>query len=187
MARGYRNVLTEKSFYKLSPQDTSEHLVEKYERLWQNEQRKARPSLLRAFVRGGAWMLFWTFFVGALEMAVQIGSAVFIGYLVRFFSDFRAASTSGQPSPSANTAYLYAMGLSLTSLATVFTHHILFWLPVRLSLKLKVAAIGMVYKKALRLSSGALQHTTAGQIANLISNEYTPLAYVSPYCCAFAV
>lgn len=134
------------------------------------------------FLRGSAWLLTATMLIGLLEMAVQIGSAVFIGRLIRFFSDIKTAAVSNTPAPSPNGAFLFALGLSLTSLATVFTHHLLFYWPVRASMNMRAAAIGLVFKKALRLSSGALQHTTPGQVANLVSNDINRFERACIYC-----
>lgn len=39
-ASGYRATLTDKSFYKLTPQDDTEYVLNKHERLWQEEVRK---------------------------------------------------------------------------------------------------------------------------------------------------
>jgi hypothetical protein len=42
---------------------------------------------------------------------------------------------------------------------------------MRMGLKMKVAAVGLIYRKSLQLGNGAFFKTTAGQVANLISND----------------
>lgn len=49
-------------------------------------------------------------------------------------------------------------------------HHSMFHI-FHLGMRLRVAAVALVYRKAIKLSKSALAETTIGQMVNLISND----------------
>lgn len=72
---------------------------------------------------------------------------------------------------SEKEAYLYAGGVILCSLLSVFLTHPYMMGVLHLGMKLRVACCSLIYRKALKLSKTALGQTTAGQVVNLLSND----------------
>lgn len=68
-------------------------------------------------------------------------------------------------------AYYFAVGVILCSALSVMVIHPYMLGTMHVGMKMRVAMCSMIYRKALRLSQGALASTTAGQMVNLISND----------------
>lgn len=72
---------------------------------------------------------------------------------------------------SKGQAYIYAGVFGLTTLIQMnFIHNSMFHI-FQVGMRLRVAAIALVYRKAIRLSKSALADATIGQMVNLISND----------------
>lgn len=70
-----------------------------------------------------------------------------------------------------NQAYVYAAIISGTTLIQIhFIHHSMFHI-LHMGMRLRVAAVALVYRKSIRLTKSALAETTVGQMVNLISND----------------
>ena len=67
--------------------------------------------------------------------------------------------------------YTLAAGVTLFALAYALLHHTGFLCVWRLGQMEQAATIGMVYRKALRISQQALTQTTTGHVVNLVSND----------------
>lgn len=70
-----------------------------------------------------------------------------------------------------NHAYFYAAGVIFCSIANVWVLHPFMLTLLHLGMKMRVAAIALIYRKSLRLTKNALGDTTAGQVVNLLSND----------------
>jgi len=73
--------------------------------------------------------------------------------------------------PDVTKAQLYAAGLMLGSVLTVFWGHPYMLGLLHLGMKMRVALCSLIYRKALRLSRTSLGDTTVGQVVNLLSND----------------
>lgn len=85
-----------------------------------------------------------------------------MGSLVAFYS---------RKSGSISDAYLYAGAVVMCSAINVLVYHSYMLNQRHCGMKLRIALISMIYRKALRLTTTALGNSTTGQIVNLLSND----------------
>lgn len=65
-----------------------------------------------------------------------------LGQIIRFFESYDSSSAAG-----AREAYLYAAGISLSTLALTVLHHLYFYHVQRVGMKIRVALCHMIYRK----------------------------------------
>ncbi|TKR82120.1 hypothetical protein L596_015893 [Steinernema carpocapsae] len=142
--------------------------VERMERAWIQERRRAaqkgeRASLFGAIVREYWWnvMKFGVFLF--LEEFVKLLQPYFMGHLIRYFE----ANTN----LSENDAYFAAGGVAFTCIFYVVVHHPYFFGLQKIGLELKVGASGLLMKKGVSLSSSALHRVSVGRLINLITTD----------------
>ncbi|XP_033099970.1 multidrug resistance-associated protein 4-like [Anneissia japonica] len=70
-----------------------------------------------------------------------------------------------------NEAYMYATIIVLLGAAAITVNHHFFLYSSLSGMRMRVAFCGLIYRKALRLSSTALGQTTVGQVVNMLSND----------------
>lgn len=130
---------------------------------WDLQARQENPSLLKAglSVFGGQLLLSGLVFF-LIEFAVRMTQPIFLMGLISYYS-----TTNG----NIQNAYFYAGGVILCSLLNVMVLHPFMLGLLHLGMKMRVAAISLIYRKALRLTKNALGDTTVGQVVNLLSND----------------
>ncbi|VVC94165.1 unnamed protein product [Leptidea sinapis] len=67
------------------------------------------------------------------------------------------------------------------SLLIAFLNHHGTYSTQQFGMKVRIAACSLIYRKVLRMSSGALAETTAGQVVNLLSNDVNRFDYAFIY------
>ena len=86
---------------------------------------------------------YFFFFVIYCQEAVRTVQPILLFHLVSYFV------------PGSNVtkleAYLYAVGVTLTSLLSVMLHQVYFFNGHRTGMKLRIAAVGCIYRKASTL------------------------------------
>ncbi|CAG9768551.1 unnamed protein product [Ceutorhynchus assimilis] len=163
--KGYKYGLTENDIFSHLPDHDSEILGNRLEKEWLKELKmnKKHPSLWRAMARVfGKEMFFSGTGVFMFEL-IRLTLPLTLSKLLEFFEPNSTMEIS--------EAYMYAALLSVTTLTQVsFIHHAMFHI-FHMGMKLRVATVAVVYRKAIRLSNSALAETTIGQMVNLISND----------------
>ncbi|XP_055536688.1 probable multidrug resistance-associated protein lethal(2)03659 [Wyeomyia smithii] len=163
---GQRNAITEDSLYATVPNLKSVRLQEQFDRLWSDELRKARPSLVRAIFRAvGRPVLVWAIVLTVIETAIRLGQPYFLGLVVSYFS-------ANQTDVSRQEAWLYAAGMIICSLVPAFTFHPYYLFMFEIGTKIRVACSCLIYKKSLKLTkSVAASDGLNGKIINLLSSD----------------
>lgn len=90
----------------------------------------------------------------------RITQPIFLGLLVSRYSDSDRSST-----------YYYAGAVVLCSVLNVLFSHSNMLNQFHCGMKIRVALVSIIYRKALRLSRTSLQSTTSGKILNLLTND----------------
>lgn len=155
--------------YQPLQEHRSGHLGDALSAAWEEEVGKDRKDdengmmILRAILKvfgGEITMLGVTIF--CLEFCVKVTQPLFLGSLVAFYS---------RKSGSISDAYLYAGAVVMCSAINVLVYHSYMLNQRHCGMKLRIALISMIYRKALRLTTTALGNSTTGQIVNLLSND----------------
>ncbi|XP_038065585.1 multidrug resistance-associated protein 4-like [Patiria miniata] len=166
--RGYKRPLVETDLYDVLPDDSAGVVVGKLEREWNKEIKKSEatgrpPSLRWALVRAFGWHYMIHGLPAFIEEVVlKMAQPVMLSRLVLYFSTDLVSTTE---------AYLQALGMSLSSLLVLITHHACFFGFAITGMRLRTACSGIIFRKALRLSNLALGETTIGQLVNILSND----------------
>ena len=88
---------------------------------------------------------------------------VLLGYVVRYYTD------------STSIEFKYAMwaaiGVCVCSFLNAITYHPYVMECMHIGMRVRVACMTLVYRKALRLSSSAIGKTGVGHLVNLMSND----------------
>lgn len=96
-----------------------------------------------------------------LEAGLQVAQSYMLGELLN------AIKTESDDA----RCYSLAAGVALCAFAYALLHHTGFLCVWRLGQMQQAATIGVVYRKALRISQQALTKTTTGHVVNLVSND----------------
>ncbi|CAG13921.1 unnamed protein product, partial [Tetraodon nigroviridis] len=178
---GYKRRLEEDDMFKVLPEDASDRLGEELQGYWDREVQQAAkdlrsPELGKVLVR-----CFWRPYslIGGymlVEETIKMVQPVLLGQIIRFFESYDSSSRAG-----ADEAYMYAAGISLSTLVLTVLHHLYFYHVQRVGMKIRVALCHMIYRKALCLNSRAFAQTTTGQIVNLLSNDVNRFDEVTLY------
>ncbi|CAH2099918.1 unnamed protein product [Euphydryas editha] len=87
--------------------------------------------------------------------------------------------------PGSNMTYEQAVysasAVILMSLLIAFLNHHGTYSTQQFGMKVRIAACSLIYRKVMRMSSGALAQTTAGQVVNLLSNDVNRFDYAFIY------
>uniref|UniRef100_A0A3P8P285 Multidrug resistance-associated protein 4 n=1 Tax=Astatotilapia calliptera TaxID=8154 RepID=A0A3P8P285_ASTCA len=179
---GYRRKLQEDDMYKVLPEDASDRLGEELQRwYWNQEIQQAAndlrsPKLTKALIEcyWKSYLLIGSYIF--IEEVIKVIQPVLLGKLIEYFESYDPAN-----SPAVSEAYIYAAGISLSTISLTVLHHLYFYHVQRAGMKIRVAVCHMIYRKALCLNSSALAKTTTGQIVNLLSNDVNKFDEVTLY------
>ncbi|EDV27233.1 uncharacterized protein TRIADDRAFT_54972 [Trichoplax adhaerens] len=163
--------------FQISSDDKSDTLLKNFDREWNKElqlrESGSKPSLLRALLRlhGFGYLM-----LSIPCLIAQSGRAVYpilIGLLVESFLPQSTASKTEQ--------YLYALGLCITAFGIIFFEQLYYFKAYRFGWQLRVALSAAVYRKTLKLSSGAVSRITTGRIVNILANDMLKFNDVTKY------
>ncbi|RKP33605.1 hypothetical protein BJ085DRAFT_393, partial [Dimargaris cristalligena] len=176
LALGYQRVLTPDDMWDL-PRDTqTAHVSDKFQHYWQGEQRKQKPSLIRACaVAFGA-----PFALAAVFKAGQDILAFVQPQLLKRLLIFVQSYYSDNPQPVAN-GYFIALTMFATALFQTTLLHQYFQMCTMVGVRLRAALVTAIYQKALRLSNVARQQFTIGEIVNHMSVDAQRLSDMTTY------
>ncbi|XP_066255318.1 probable multidrug resistance-associated protein lethal(2)03659 isoform X2 [Euwallacea similis] len=161
--KGYKRGLKGEDVFQHLKEHDSELLGEKLEKEWAEELKKKNPSLWRAYARMfGVDMMLYGLLVLGFEL-IRLTLPLALGKLLEYFEPH-----SKMP---LNHARLYAGAIGLITLVQINLIHNSTFHIFHIGMRMRVASVGLVYRKALRLSKSALAETTIGQMVNLISND----------------
>ncbi|XP_033100013.1 multidrug resistance-associated protein 4-like [Anneissia japonica] len=165
---GYKRPLEIQDMYPLLDNDKAEHLVDHLSRKWEKEVLQSKSSSYDPSLRWAVARFIWkplmiTALFAFVEEFSRTIQPLFVSYLVMYFTMDSDITTQ--------EAYVYATVIVLFSIVAVTAHHPFFFCSSLLGMRIRVACSGLIYRKALRLSSTALGKTTVGQIVNILSND----------------
>ena len=149
-----------------------------FDRDWAHQVTLPQPSLWAALAPGAARVLLVTGLLHLVQIASQFTSPLLLNQIV---GGIGCPLTQAEATcPSKKTLYGYAALLLASNLVYAVTaSHESIMLAV-FGLKCRNKLMGALYRKTLRLSSGALQTESSGRIVTLMSNDAQKLQEFLP-------
>ena len=146
LKRGSQRPMEKEDIFPVRTQDSMEHLVNKLEKLWQQEINRSRvagcqPRLWRAFSRMFSWKQYTAMFILKSLRAVSV---VLLPLLLWFFL-FDLENESQQN--NSVSSFLLVAGMILLAFIKGISKNHFTGLSEMWGTRLKVASIGLVYKK----------------------------------------
>ncbi|CAG9768689.1 unnamed protein product [Ceutorhynchus assimilis] len=175
--KGFKRDLVEDDLFTHLESHESTYLGNKLEREWEKEIAKnpKSPSLWKCLNRVfGKQLLTLGLFYLVIELCVRLGQPLFLAQFLQYYEpDSTMTKTE---------AYYYALAIVMCSLLSQTFNHTFMLHNFHLGMKIRVATSALVYRKALKLSNGALAETTVGQMVNLISNDVGRFESAPTHC-----
>ncbi|CAK1599802.1 unnamed protein product [Parnassius mnemosyne] len=177
--RGYKRELYDSDLTKPKDNHLSDKLGDRLEKKWLEEIALAnkqcrKPSLLRAMTKA-----FWLSYApSGIMFLIQ-------ALILKPFQPVALSMLLAYWEPGSNMSYEQAVYCAATvilmSLLIAFLNHHGTYSTQQFGMKVRIAACSLIYRKVMRMSSGALAQTTAGQVVNLLSNDVNRFDYAFIY------
>ncbi|XP_055678742.1 ATP-binding cassette sub-family C member 4-like [Lutzomyia longipalpis] len=162
---GRNRSIEDSDIYETLPEHKSEGLSDKFHKLWTEELKRKSPSLLRMYTRAYGWSVIGLGFLFCIiETTTRIAQPLCLGGLVTYFSP-------GETTVTKSEAYMYAVGIILSSLIPVCIFHPFILFIFQQGMKIRVATCTLMYEKVMRLSKCTTFDGLNGQVINLMSND----------------
>ncbi|XP_068752769.1 ATP-binding cassette sub-family C member 4-like [Montipora capricornis] len=166
---GNKRPLTDNDLFPLLEDYKAEVLVEDAEKYWFKELKKSqsgkrKPRLWKAMTSLIPWKSGLVMII--LKILESLSSALqplCLWLVLKTLND--------GPNQDLKFAFMYVALLGATSVMKALTTYHYDYLTELWGLKMKVALIGLVYKKLLSLNRCSLESTLSGNIINLVSND----------------
>eukprot|EP00026_Physarum_polycephalum_P000614 Phypoly_transcript_00615.p1 GENE.Phypoly_transcript_00615~~Phypoly_transcript_00615.p1 ORF type:complete len:1444 (+),score=207.64 Phypoly_transcript_00615:19-4350(+) len=171
VALGYKRPLDFADLWHLTKEDTAETCVAKLEQNWAEQLRKPNPSLFRAF-----WAVHGRMFIlsglGKLTQDISVMSAPIILYfIIKYLEDKDATVLMG---------LVWVAAIALVLLCQSLGANLCSFTVTRIANQVRAATTGIVYRKAVRVSSAGKSQFTAGEIQNYQSVDANRIAVLIP-------
>lgn len=149
------------------------HLAQRWEaHVSKHHATEQAPSLWNVIMAAYARQWGRIMVLCLLQAGMMYVSPQLLGKLLDFVQSYKATSTTGEkeavPDPLA-LGVILAFGLFVASLVVTFVSAQYYAETTNLGIEIRTALVAMVYRKSLRLSAGARQKSTAGEISNHMS------------------
>ena len=187
---GYKQRLEEEQLWGLAGCDTLETCTDELLASWKEETkgmhiddmasaevaRGEGPSLLKMPLSQALWRVhkakyFKWLVIKILNDFNQTIPAILLNKILFFLQDEEAGLEEGM--------MLVITAFVMMSIKTV-AENLFFYEVIRISIQIKVAVIGLVFRKSLRLTPGARAYHSEGQIMNLMQQDSERLMWFIP-------
>eukprot|EP00898_Chlorokybus_atmophyticus_P000774 jgi/Chlat1/1698/Chrsp127S01927 len=161
MKRGFKAPLRDVDIPELEKPDQARTLSERFDKCWEQEHNKERPSLIRAlwhcwgaqFMLGGAYKVF--------NDAAQFVGPVVLKLLLQ-------AVQNGEPHWK---GYSFAAAIFLGQMVGALAENQYFQIVMRVGFQVRSALVSAIFRKTLHLSHAGRDGVTSGKVTNLITSD----------------
>ncbi|CAF4657588.1 unnamed protein product, partial [Rotaria sp. Silwood2] len=168
---GYKRQLTENDLFDVSSNDECSHLLNKLEKVWEQNENKYEYINIWKIIVKTFWKECLTSGLILLPyLGTKIAQPLFLKQIILNINDLNAPSYVG---------YLYAIGLGLATIFQSLLHHQFFFRTIRTGMHIRIGLSSIIYKRLLSLPLTAIMKTTTGQLINLISNDVSKFEELS--------
>lgn len=149
--------------------DRSETLGAQLSLNWENElvKQNKKPNPSPSFLRCLAKTFYIDFLHLALPLVIEMASnlyqSIILGYILRHFQPNSTVTREDAMIYAASMLICIFIGIICRNRYEITAFHT--------GLRIRAACCAVIYRKSLRLSSGALGDMASGQVVNLISND----------------
>ncbi|KAK9474869.1 uncharacterized protein V1510DRAFT_410888 [Dipodascopsis tothii] len=164
MKLGYDTYLTDEDLPALPKADSTVNCRRTFERFWNREKKKAKPSLSWALIRGFGLLYFTGIFLKFCNDILAFTQPLLLRRLIIFINSYESDS----PEPLSGGVIL-AFGMFFISLVQTMFQHQHFQRTMVVGQRLKAALTSSIYRKAVVLSNEARGEKSTGDIVNLMS------------------
>ena len=135
---------------------------------WHLEQQKQKPSLFKAIFRTYAKTLVWKMSPIVLDIFVQVGVGILLGYFIEYLQ-------AGDNEENPGIGYVYICSIICCILFTLFNKHTAFHNATIMGGVIKQTIYMLVYDKLMNLSHEVIHEGSAqGRITNIASLDIEP-------------
>lgn len=160
MRVGFRRPIQSGDLPGLPPRHASEKITDDLESRWKEQLKGSKkPSLIRILHENFAFNLWGFALLSAVDVGMLTLQPFFLTRLVKNLTDDAPDSE----------AYANAAGLSIVTILFSILMHTWALESWRVGMEIRTGAMGMVYRKVLRMSTQALANTTTGHVITMVS------------------
>ena len=150
----------------------------------------AGPSLLLTILGAYRGQIVGTMILRLLSFGLMYIPIYLFGFLLQYFTDYGEALKNGTPPPAMAYGMLVATGIFFGNVFSALFLSITSQECSLMSLGVRNALQGMIYRKALQLSPDARKKSTLGEISShmavdsevwMVSQNYLPLVVTIPF------
>ncbi|KAI8881443.1 multi drug resistance-associated protein MRP [Backusella circina FSU 941] len=176
MQLGSKKPLIMDDLWNLNHEDQAEVVGDKFQKYWDREMQKSKPSLLRAlfFTLGGPFMFAAVFKV--IQDILQFLQPMLLKELMGWVTSYM----TNTPEPGYRGVFISG-GMFITAFAQTMFLHQYFQLCFTTGMKMRAALVTAIYKKTLVLSNASRQQSTVGEIVNRMSVDAQRLMDLCTY------
>ena len=179
--KGAKQALMDEDMYEVNPQVDAHYCDQRFEHEWSIELAKMhaskkdpqpgvpayQPSLVRALYKIFRRPFWIGFGCKALMDGLQFFQPILMQWMLGFITNYRRADDD----TPAWHGYLYAMAIGINPMITSILSGLYFRTMQTTGLRIRTILTTQLYKKSLKLSPGARQSLSVGQIVNMMSTD----------------
>ncbi|KAI9333150.1 P-loop containing nucleoside triphosphate hydrolase protein [Zopfochytrium polystomum] len=158
--KGWKRPLEMSDLWRVSPSLDTVKLADKFEAAW-------TADLAQRVLLGLFWGEFWP--LGMLRLVSDMRST-FSPLLVKYLIDYAAEAYYGERSDM-SPAYVLSVALFLIQVIGSLAYSAFLFRSNLVSVRVRVSLSSAIYRKSLRLSSGARQEFNSGRVVNMVSTD----------------
>jgi len=176
MQHGYKNFLTQDDLWNLRHVDKTQSTTEAFEKAWEKQLQKKKPSLwIALFSAFGS-----PYFVGACIKTVSDVLAFIQPQLLRYLISFVDSYRGDNPQPPIKGAAIALAMFAVSVGQTTFLHQY-FQRAFETGMRVKSALTATIYKKSMKLSNEGRATKSTGDVVNYMAVDTQRLQDLTQY------
>ncbi|KAG2214416.1 hypothetical protein INT47_000972 [Mucor saturninus] len=176
MQLGYKTPLIMDDLWNLKHEDEAEVVGERFQKCWDIEMKKERPSLFLALVKSIGGPFLFAAVLKAIQDILQFTQPLLLRELMGWVTSY----LTNEPEPGYRGVFISVAMFITAILQTMFLHQY-FQLCFTTGMKMRAALVTAIYKKTLLLSNASRQQSTVGEIVNRMSVDAQRLMDLCTY------
>ena len=169
---GNERVLEDEDLYDLAQNDTSKRNGDLFQRIWQAETLKPKPSMVRALFGAFGKPFLLAGLLKAINDVLTFAGPICLNRIVYYIQE--GTEDAWKP-------YLWVVLMTVSAICLSFISQAYFDVVYRISMRVRAAVVTAVYTKSFRLNNQSRQGSTTGEISNHMSTDSQRLLELIPY------